>query len=143
MEKKCFKCGKIKSLDEFYKHPKMHDGRLGKCKKCTKRDVSERYNSPEGRKKVRAYEQKRFQDPKRKQAVAEYQRNRRKSKPGRARATYMVNYAIRKGRILRLPCEVCGEPKSQAHHDDYRKPLSVRWMCFKHHREIAHGQKVG
>lgn len=33
--KTCFKCGKEKSLDEFYTHPRMKDGHLGKCKECT------------------------------------------------------------------------------------------------------------
>lgn len=32
------------------------------------------------------------------------------------------------------PCEVCGAEKSEAHHDDYTKPLSVRWLCRSHHR---------
>lgn len=34
----CFKCGKEKSLDDFYKHKQMKDGRLNKCKSCTKSD---------------------------------------------------------------------------------------------------------
>ena len=37
--KTCFKCGACKPLVEFYKHPKMVDGHLGKCKCCTKADV--------------------------------------------------------------------------------------------------------
>lgn len=42
--KKCFKCNELKPLDGFYKHKKMSDGYLGKCKSCTKKDVKNRTN---------------------------------------------------------------------------------------------------
>jgi len=35
-------------------------------------------------------------------------------------------------RVLRkMPhdCEQCGAPNAHAHHDDYSRPLDVRWLC--------------
>lgn len=56
----------------------------------------------------------------------------------KARARRILLSAVRSGRLVRLPCEMCGEKKSEAHHEDYAKPLEVRWLCSAHHRE-AHG----
>lgn len=51
------------------------------------------------------------------------------------RARRAVRTAIEAGRLERQPCEVCGIGPAHAHHDDYRKPLDVRWLCPTHHRE--------
>lgn len=54
-----------------------------------------------------------------------------------------VERAVKKGRLVPLPCEVCGAWRFRsdgqrdivAHHDDYNKPLDVRWLCKVHHAE--------
>lgn len=55
--KKCFKCNVVKPLEDYYKHLKMSDGRLNKCKNCTKEDTRKRTleitSTPEGLQKER------------------------------------------------------------------------------------------
>lgn len=38
------------------------------------------------------------------------------------------------GWLFQCPCEVCGTDEVDAHHEDYRYPLRVRWLCKEHHR---------
>ncbi len=43
---------------------------------------------------------------------------------------------IKAGKLIKQPCEVCGYDKYvEAHHDDYNKPMDIRWLCRNHHRE--------
>ncbi len=42
--KKCFKCNIEQPIENFYAHRMMSDGRLNKCKACTKADTKHRYN---------------------------------------------------------------------------------------------------
>lgn len=45
-----------------------------------------------------------------------------------------ANVYQRRGLLHVEPCEVpgCTTP-AEKHHDDYTKPLRVRWMCREHH----------
>lgn len=50
------------------------------------------------------------------------------------RAREAVSRAVRAGKLLRAPCEECSAEKAHAHHEDYDKPLEVRWLCPKCHK---------
>lgn len=55
--------------------------------------------------------------------------------PQKTRARREVARAKRRGILKQQPCEKCGATKTHAHHDDYAKPLDVRWLCALHHKE--------
>jgi len=126
--KTCFKCGRAKVLAEFYKHKQMKDGRLNKCKCCTKNDV--RKHREQNIERIREYDRARGN----RQSRA-YHEDYRKRFPAKYRASTLVGNSIRDGRLVRENCEVCGAVKTHAHHDDYAKPLDVRWLCPVHHRQ--------
>lgn len=128
MLKQCFKCGQSKELADFYKHSKMADGHLNKCKECTKSDVAEHRLKNIDR--IRAYDRERGN-----RQATEYLNGYRRIKPKIAKAYGMVAYHLRKGHIVQLPCEICGSVESVAHHDDYDYPLSIRWLCQAHHKQ--------
>ena len=136
--KRCFKCGVEKPVDSFYRHPMMGDGHLGKCKECTKQDVSANYHAR--RQHYAEYERERYQRPERRRKTVEYHRKGVLRNPEKATARNAISNAIREGRLQRKPCEVCGAAKSEGHHPDYSKPLEVMWLCRTHHLE-QHGKK--
>lgn len=150
--KRCFKCGELKPLDSFYKHRKMKDGYLNKCKDCAIKDSKK--HRAENIDKVREYDRVRGQTEKRRQKNREYQSYMKEYEPKKwsemrykackkqrvkYRKKYLakskVCYAVRSGKLKRKPCEVCGALEVQAHHHDYNKPLDIIWLCDYHHKE--------
>jgi len=57
----------------------------------------------------------------------------RKMQKADSGARSAVVSALSIGMLTRLPCEVCGAEPTHAHHDDYLRPLAVRWLCLSHH----------
>ncbi len=70
-------------------------------------------------------------------------RNRRGSDIEKMRniARNKVKSAIKDGSLIRQPCEKCQRTPTHAHHDDYSKPLEVRWLCPLHHRWVHSGMR--
>lgn len=70
-----------------------------------------------------------------------YRRRARAKAPEKERARSRLAYAVRRGYVARQPC-ACGAPIAEAHHDDYSKPLDVRWLCRACHVAEHRGAKV-
>lgn len=163
-EKECFKCLRVLPLDDFYKHPQMADGRLNKCKECTKKDTKanrearkeyydeydrQRNQIPERRdyiarnyRRLKAEDPERFKEYRRRYEQASTEKRKetlreyRQKNPLKTNARQAVRRAVLRGKLMRQPCQVCGATdKVQAHHHDYSKPLDVEWLCPKHHGE--------
>ncbi len=49
--------------------------------------------------------------------------------------------AVKRGLVVKESCKICGELKTEAHHNDYSKPLDVIWLCRRHHHLIHRGGK--
>jgi hypothetical protein len=130
MEKECFKCARRLPMDCFYKHPETDDGRLGKCKECTKRDVQANYVAT--REEKRTYERARLQTPRRRESMRRV-RVRQRQRPDKLLARKMARAAIESGFLRALPCAICGDEKTDGHHEDYSKPLDIAWLCRTHH----------
>lgn len=141
--KTCISCDEEKPVGSFYTHPTMADGRLGKCKVCCRRDANN--NRSTHIDKVRKKDRERGRTQSRKKMVranahkydhlrTEYIRKHRAKHPEAYKARTAVGNAIRAGRLTRDPCEVEGcTRKAHAHHEDYSRPLDVRWLCPEHH----------
>lgn len=71
----------------------------------------------------------------RKDAISAYFK-KKKEDPAyveKRRARRLLAYAVEKGEVVKAPCVDCGSIRSEAHHDDYAKPLEVTWLCRKCH----------
>ena len=132
MKKTCFKCSIEKDINDFYVHPQMADGHLGKCKECCKMDEKiRRLDHPE---RIAAYEKTRG----RIKYSATMTRLWRLKHPEKYKAQNKLNNALRDGKILKPnTCEICGSNSHiHAHHEYYSQPLLVVWICAKCHGQI-------
>ena len=106
----------------------------GECPKCKHRAYMRRWYARKTMEERRAWIDRR--DPEKVRVSDAARRPARKEAPDYAKKRYahgQVQIALREARIERGACEVCGAPDAQAHHDDYDRPLDVRWLCTEHH----------
>lgn len=141
--KNCNKCSKELPADTgFYASDNT-------CKECRKARVKQ--NRLDKIEYYKAYDKARDSRPDRVKARASYAKTAEGIIAGnKAKAAYAeknkkkrsahhtVNNMVRDGKISKpSSCESCGKIKSriEGHHDDYDKPLEVRWLCSLCHRD--------
>jgi hypothetical protein len=142
--RKCTTCKLNKEINSFYPHKSSKGGRLSKCAVCKRNEVNEYRKNNEN--KVKEYDRERGRTEKRLKRVREYAKTD-KGKAARLKASRLwkernkekydahrkVGYAIKTGKLVSMPC-LCGEKKTEAHHEDYNKPLEVLWLCDPCHK---------
>lgn len=143
MEKRCSTCGISKPLDAF-RRP-MKRGQIKYRHECLDCE-SAYYRSAEYKKKANSKARQYREEGRYVDRDSKHLERLREVTKQKQRARRLVADAILSGAIKRATeCSVCGAPDSrqpgnrslvQAHHDDYSKPLEVRWLCRPCH--VAH-----
>lgn len=147
----CKKCGKEKSINDFYAHKEMSDGHLSFCKECVrKRVIEHRQNNIE---RIREYDRNRPNARERRikeiqaikknaQRYKKYKEQKKewaKRNKNKRNAHNKIKRALQKGVILKPDkCQICGKTNCniQGHHYDYTKPLNVLWVCCECHGKL-------
>ena len=150
--KPCKKCGQTKPFQDYYANRQLRDGHVNTCKVCWTANGRANHAKPEVKERKRKLQQAYRCNPEKKamelaaerrwrtneenrKKLTEKQREYRQRHADRYKAHRLVAYAVKTGRLPKRPCCVCGE-EAEAHHDDYSKPLEVRWLCRIHHVQV-------
>ena len=129
----CTKCKIGKDNQLFHKNKASIDGLFSHCKECVKEyDASvrncpnkifcrKRWNKSAEGKSYKNLENKLYRSKKEEIIKSECRKK--------------TNTAIRNGILIRKPCEICNTNINvECHHEDYSRPLFIKWLCVKHHK---------
>lgn len=131
----CSKCKQWLPAAEYYSDKKGANHLKAQCKKChcktsilTRDKENTRRLGRESMRRQRQSDPERFKDRDR---IA----SRKRIKNEKTKAREILNNAVRSGKVIKpTNCSLCGKlRKITAHHDDYLRPLQVRWLCYECH----------
>lgn len=154
--KACIACGDPKPIGDYYGHAQMADGHLNKCKDCCRKHAAERRNNK--LEIVKEYDRNRPNQKQRNANNAAYAKTpagiiaHTKAKKDwqlrntiKRKAHIAVGNALRDG-LMKKPanCSLCLVlAKVEGHHDDYARPLDVRWLCVLCHKRVHKEEREG
>lgn len=114
----CAACWETLPIEDFNPSTQRRSGRQSYCKGCS-------------RTRTREAHQRLRQDPEYRRSEVARQKERYWSEPEyrqRKVARTRASHALLRGDIQRAPCP-CGNPDAEMHHEDYSRPLEVKWLC--------------
>lgn len=128
--KLCKDCGLVRPQSDFYCHPRMADGFLNSCKFCRQAyEKRRRLTNPA----VRARDKTPARRKQRQAIAARW----RQANPNGHHAHNAANNAVRDGKLIREPCQLCGVTEFvHKHHGDYSRPLDIIWLCARCHQRL-------
>lgn len=143
--KKCKKCDIEKNEDQFNKWYKKSgsSGYRNSCKQCenlynkTFREQKKDDLNKKRRKRTGAQPKRYCTDPIQRKRNEDMYRSERKY-PEKKAARIILNAYISMGKIVKPnSCEMCLKKiRVEGHHEDYSKPLEVKWVCKRCHADI-------
>ncbi len=146
--KVCTGCKINKSFSRYHKKKGTCDGLRHACKECTNADNRKRWSSNKAAYNITSKEWAAANKETKKKSCKNWVENNREkyngyhskyrqNNPKKVKARMIVKDAIRHGTMTRQQCKIfdCFDI-GEAHHEDYRKPLDVEWLCTKHHKQL-------
>lgn len=148
--KKCVCCKKEKEVSEYGPSKAFKCGLDSSCRECRRRKVRAYRSTPRGRETARGTVERYHKSAKGRAAKRRYEETdngrakrrmhakvHKEKYPEKKSARDAAYQSIKQGKLKRKPCEFCGSFNTEAHHEDYSRPLDVRWLCKVHH-DAAH-----
>ena len=152
LEGKCKKCKRVKAREKELENYDVHKEKE-RLRNLERNNTEERKKWREenrkNNKEIIALRSQKYRDKNKQrlhEKAKEWQEHNKKSfknsikewrkrNPEKVRAQKMLNYHIDKGHMTRaVLCSRCNiECHTHAHHEDYLKPLDVKWLCRSCH----------
>lgn len=148
--KSCSFCGDLKEYSQFHARKTSKDGKTSQCKECCKVFRKKHYEKNKEKELERSRKWK-LENPEKNLSTQKKWRKKNKEKyrlivkrhaesykkrnNHKIKARRKVAYAMSVGKIKKENCKICKAENSEAHHNDYDKPLNVIWLCQKCHKK--------
>ncbi len=140
---KCPVCKNWLSEDAYYQNKRKLNKLTSLCKKCTIQRIVQTRNPENVRRISREWMRRaRKSNPEKFRIISNSNYKKNGAGQGeehklKAECRSELRYAVMAGKIIKPSnCSNCGKVcKITAHHDDYNRPLVVRWLCNDCHGE--------